>query len=170
MLRAHWMPEIALEPRPGDSLGPYRIRRVIGRGRMGIVFEGTADGEDPVALKVVTTELSQDEVFLRRFRREVKAAQKISHPNVVPVLAHGEERGLPYLVQRLIPGGSLADRIAVRVLFAHLQEPPPDLTAVRPEISAAAARAITRALEKEPEDRSASAGTYVAGIARAAGL
>jgi serine/threonine protein kinase len=277
------MPEIALEPRPGDSLGPYRITRVIGRGRMGIVFEGTADGEDPVAVKVVTTELSQDEVFLRRFRREVQAAQKISHPNVVPVLSHGEEGGLPYLVQRLIPGGSLADRIAVRgqlelpyavellsaaadgidalhaaglvhrdikpanillegdtpyvsdfglakdsqasnltrpgqalgsldymspeqirgedvspatdiyalgcvmwesltgappfggrpsmrVLLAHLQEPPPDLTAVRPEISAAAARAVTRALEKEPEDRPASAGTYVAGIAHAAGL
>jgi hypothetical protein len=42
------MPEIALEPRPGDSLGPYRITRVIGRARMGIVFEGTADAEDPV--------------------------------------------------------------------------------------------------------------------------
>jgi serine/threonine protein kinase len=277
------MPEIALEPRPGDSLGPYRITRVIGRGRMGIVFEGTADGEDPVALKVVTTELSQDEVFLRRFRREVQAAQKINHPNVVPVLAHGEEGGLPYLVQRLIPGGSLADRIAVRerldlpyavsllsaaaegidalhaaglvhrdikpanilldgdtpyvsdfglakdsqasnltrpgqalgsldymspeqirgedvspatdvyalgcvmwecltgsppfggrpsmrVLFAHLQEPPPDLSAVRPEISQAAARAVTRALEKEPEDRPAGAAAYVTGVARAAGL
>jgi serine/threonine protein kinase len=277
------MPEIALEPRPGDSLGPYRITRVIGRGRMGIVFEGTADGEDPVALKVVTTELSQDEVFLRRFRREVEAAQRISHPNVVPVLAHGEEGGLPYLVQRLIPGGSLADRIAVRgqldlpytvallggaadgidalhaaglvhrdikpanillegdtpyvsdfglakdsqasnltrpgqalgsldymspeqirgedvspatdvyalgcvmwecltgqppfggrpsmrVLFAHLQEQPADLSAVRPEISSAAARAVTRALEKEPEDRPAGAAAYVSGVARAAGL
>ena len=277
------MPEIAREPRPGDTLGPYRITRVIGRGRMGIVFEGTVDGEDPVALKVVTTELSQDEVFLRRFRREVNAAQKISHPNVVPVLAHGEEGGLPYLVQRLIPGGSLADRIAVRgrldlpytvgllaaaadgidalhaaglvhrdikpanillegdtpyvsdfglakdsqasnltrpgqalgsldymspeqirgedvspatdvyalgcvmwecltgappyggrpsmrVLFAHLQEPPPDLTAVRPEIPPAAARAVTRALEKAPEDRPAGAAAYVTGIARAAGL
>jgi serine/threonine protein kinase len=275
------MPEIALEPRPGDSLGPYRITRVIGRGRMGIVFEGTADGQDPVALKVVTTELSQDEVFLRRFRREVEAAQRISHPNVVPVLAHGEEGGLPYLVQRLIPGGSLADRIAVRghldlpytvallgaaadgidalhaaglvhrdikpanilldgdtpyvsdfglakdsqasnltrpgqalgsldymspeqirgedvspatdiyalgcvmwecltgappfggrpsmrVLFAHLQEAPPDLSAVRPEISQSAARAVTRALEKEPEDRPAGAAAYVAGVARAA--
>ena len=106
------MPEIALEPRPGDSVGPYRITRVIGRGRMGIVFEGVADGGDPVAIKVVTTELSQDEVFLRRFRREVAAAQKIQHANVVPVLAHGDEGGLPYLVQRLIPGGSLADRIA----------------------------------------------------------
>jgi serine/threonine protein kinase len=277
------MPEIALEPRPGDSLGPYRITRVIGRGRMGIVFEGTADDQDPVAVKVVTTELSQDDVFLKRFRREVRAAEKISHPNVVPVLDHGEEGGLPYLVQRLIPGGSLADRIAVRghlelgytvdlltaaaegidalhaaglvhrdikpanillegdtpyvsdfglakdsqasnltrpgqalgsldymspeqirgedvspatdvyalgcvmwecltggppfggrpsmrVLFAHLQESPPDLSSVRPEIPSAVGRAVTRALEKEPEDRPAGAGAYVSGVARAAGL
>jgi serine/threonine-protein kinase len=277
------MPEIALEPRPGDSLGPYRITRVIGRGRMGIVFEGTADGQDPVALKVVSTELSQDDVFLKRFRREVAAAEKISHPNVVPVLDHGEESGIPYLVQRLIPGGSLADRIAVRgqldlpytvrllegaaggidalhaaglvhrdikpanillegdtpyvsdfglakdsqasnltrpgqalgsldymspeqirgedvspatdvyalgcvmwecltgappfggrpsmrVLFAHLQEPPGDLSALRPEIPAAAGRAVTRALEKEPDDRPAGAVAYVTGVARAAGL
>ena len=283
MLRPPRMPEIALEPRPGDSLGPYRITRVIGRGRMGIVFEGTTDGQDPVAVKVVTTELSQDEVFLRRFRREVRAAEKISHPNVVPVLDHGEEGGLPYLVQRLIPGGSLADRIAVRgslelpytlallgaaaegidalhaaglvhrdikpanilldgdtpyvsdfglakdsqasnltrpgqalgsldymspeqirgedvspatdiyafgcvmwecltggppfggrpsmrVLFAHLQEAPPDLSTIRPDVTPAVARAVTRALEKEPEDRPAGAAAYVAAVARAAGL
>jgi serine/threonine protein kinase len=277
------MPEIALEPRPGDSLGPYRITRVIGRGRMGIVFEGTEDGGEPVALKVVTTELSQDDVFLRRFRREVKAAQKIEHPNVVPVLDDGVEGGLPYLVQRLIPGGSLADRVtdsgplsleesvrllagaaagidalhnaglvhrdikganilleggtayvsdfglakdsqasnltrpgqalgsldymspeqirgedvspatdiyalgcvmyevltgtppfggrpSMRVLFAHLQEPPPDLSADRRDIQPAVARAISRALEKEPADRPSSASEYVTGIARAAGI
>ena len=277
------MPEIALEPRPGDSLGPYRITRVIGRGRMGIVFEGTEDGGEPVALKVVTTELSQDEVFLRRFRREVKAAQKIEHPNVVPVLDDGVEGGLPYLVQRLIPGGSLADRVqqsgplsleqavrllagaaagidalhgaglvhrdikganillegetpyvsdfglakdsqasnltrpgqalgsldymspeqirgedvspatdiyalgcvmfevltgtppfggrpSMRVLFAHLQEPPPDLSTSGGDISPAVARAISRALEKEPEDRPSTATEYVVGIARAAGI
>src|ERR1700712_4190452 len=105
------MPEIAIEPRPGDNVGPYRITRTIGRGRMGVVFEGVIDGQDPVAIKVVTTELSQDEVFVRRFKREVAAAQKISHPNVVPVLGAGEQGGLPYLVQALIAGGSLHDRL-----------------------------------------------------------
>ena len=68
----------------------------------------------PVAIKVVTTELSQDEVFVRRFQREVAAAQKISHPHVVPVLGAGDEGGLPYLVQELIPGGSLHDRLVGR--------------------------------------------------------
>src|ERR1044072_5845004 len=105
------MPEIAIEPRPGDSVGPYRITRVIGRGRMGVVFEGVADGGSPGAIKVVTTVLGRGVVLLRRFKREVAAAQKISHPHVVPVLGAGEEGGLPYLVQQLIPGGSLHDRI-----------------------------------------------------------
>jgi serine/threonine-protein kinase len=276
------MPEIAIEPRPGDSVGPYRITRVIGRGRMGVVFEGVEDGGEAVAIKVVTTELSQDEVFVRRFKREVAAAQKISHPNVVPVLNSGEEHGLPYLIQKLIPGGSLAERIAkgrldvpttvrlltgpaagidalhgsglvhrdikpanilldgdtayvsdfglakdsqasnltrpgqalgsldymapeqirgedvspatdiyalgclviecltgtppfggrpsMRVLFAHLQEPPPDLSAQRNDITPPIARAISRALEKEPEDRPSSATEYLTGIARAAGI
>ena len=93
-------------------LGDYRIEGIVGVGRMGVVFEGVQDGGEPVAIKVVTTELSQDEVFVRRFKREVAAAQKITHPNVVPVLASGDENGLPYLVQQLIPGGSLLDRIA----------------------------------------------------------
>jgi len=274
------MPEIAIEPRPGDSVGPYRITRTIGRGRMGVVFEAAEAGGEPVALKVITTELSQDDVFLRRFRREVEAAQRIEHPNVVPVLASGDEHGLPYLVQKLIPGGSLADRIAagpldvattvrllegpaagidalhaaglvhrdikpanilldgdvayvsdfglakdsqasnltrpgqalgsldymapeqirgedvsaatdiyalgcvvvecllgtppfggrpsMRVLFAHLQEPPPDVAAQRRDVNAATAKAIARALEKEAEDRPGNASGYVAQIARAA--
>jgi serine/threonine-protein kinase len=58
----------------------------------------------------------------------------------------------------------------MRVLFAHLQEEPPDLPSQRRDVSPATARAITRALEKEPDDRPASAGEYVAGIARAAGV
>jgi len=249
---------------------------------MGVVFEGVADGEEPVAIKVVTTELSQDEVFVRRFQREVAAAQKISHPHVVPVLGAGEEGGLPYLVQALIPGGSLHDRLvrdgaldvattvrllrgpaegidalhasglihrdikpgnilldgdtayvtdfglakdsqasnltrpgqalgsldymapeqirgedvsaatdvyalgcmihecltgtppfggrpSMRVLFAHLQEEPPDLSETRRDIAPAVAKAINKALEKEPEDRPASAAGYIASIARAAG-
>jgi serine/threonine-protein kinase len=278
------MPEIAIEPKQGDSIGPYVITRVIGRGRMGIVYEAREDGGDAVAVKVVTTELAQDEVFLRRFRREIKAAQKIEHASVVPVLASGEHSGLPYLVQRLIPGGSLADRIesqgplpladavrvaarvasgvdalhgaglvhrdlkpgnilldadgeayisdfglakdsqasnltrpgqalgsldymapeqirgedvtaftdiyalgcviwecltgkppfggrpSMRVLFAHLQEEPGDITTERPDVPEATSKAINRALEKEPEDRPTTATAYIQAVARTAGL
>jgi serine/threonine protein kinase len=61
-------------------------------------------------------------------------------------------------------------RPSMRVLFAHLQEPPPDVTESRPDVSAATAKAITRAMEKEPEDRPASASGYVESVARAAGI
>jgi protein kinase-like protein len=61
-------------------------------------------------------------------------------------------------------------RPSMRVLFAHLQEEPPDLTEGRKDVSPATARAITRAMDKEPEDRPSSAGEYVTGIARAAGI
>jgi serine/threonine-protein kinase len=61
-------------------------------------------------------------------------------------------------------------RPSMRVLFAHLQEPPPDLSAQRRDIQPAVARAIARALEKEPADRPTSATDYVTGIARAAGI
>jgi eukaryotic-like serine/threonine-protein kinase len=61
-------------------------------------------------------------------------------------------------------------RPSMRVLFAHLQEAPPDLSEERPDISPATAKAINRALEKEPEDRPASAAGYIEAIARAAGL
>jgi serine/threonine-protein kinase len=200
----------------------------------------------------------------------------------VPVLAHGDEHGLPYLVQRLIPGGSLAERISaegtlglqttlgllagaaagidalhagglvhrdikpanilldgdtayvsdfglakdsqasnltrpgqalgsldymapeqirgeevspatdiyalgcvvvecltgkppfggrpsMRVLFAHLQDPPPDLTELRPDLSSDVSRAVARAMEKEAVDRPASAAGYITAVARAAG-
>ena len=60
-------------------------------------------------------------------------------------------------------------RPSMRVLFAHLQEEPPDLSSVRRH-HAAIAKAINRALEKEAEDRPASAAGYIASIAKAAGL
>jgi serine/threonine-protein kinase len=56
------------------------------------------------------------------------------------------------------------------VLFAHLQEPPPDISELRGDVSAATAKAVNRALEKEPEDRPSTAGAYVQSVSRAAGL
>jgi serine/threonine protein kinase len=59
-------------------------------------------------------------------------------------------------------------RPSMRVLFAHLQEEPPDLADAK--IAPAVAKAINRAMEKEAEDRPASAAGYITAIAKAAGL
>ncbi len=57
-------------------------------------------------------------------------------------------------------------RPSMRVLFAHLQEAPPDISEARSDINAATAKAINRAMEKEPEDRPASAAGYIKAVAQ----
>jgi serine/threonine protein kinase len=105
--RAHSGTELA----PGDTVGPYRIEGVLGVGGMGRVYRATAPNGELVALKLVKSDLARDTVFRKRFDREARIAQRVSHPNLVPVLDTGEENGIPYLTQRFIQGGSLADQI-----------------------------------------------------------
>jgi len=99
------------DDRVGQSVGPYRIESVLGVGGMGHVYLATGPDGEQVAVKVVKADLARDETFRRRFDREAKIAQRIEHPNVVPVLTTGEHEGVPYLAQRYIHGGNLADRI-----------------------------------------------------------
>jgi serine/threonine protein kinase len=269
---------------PGQAVGPYEIKDIIGRGRMGRVYRATGPDGEQVALKTITTEIATDPTFVRRFHREAAAARRIEHPNIVPVLDEGEEAGTPFLVQRLVPGGTLADLIAkrqrleladtvdicaqvaagldalhasglvhrdvkpanilldgaggalisdfglakdeqasvltqpgqalgsldymapeqirgekvdpttdvyalgcvlyecvlgtppfggrpsMRTLFAHMQEPPPELSVQRPDIPETAARAALRGLAKDPAERPPSASGYISAIAQAAGV
>jgi serine/threonine protein kinase len=62
-----------------------------------------------------------------------------------------------------------ADRQGMRVLWAHLQDPPPDPSASRPELPPQMARELVRALDKEPSGRPASAGEFADGLARGLG-
>lgn len=81
-----------------------------------------------VAVKVLPREFMHDRQFRARFEREAQAVASLAHPAIVPVYDFGEEHGQPYIVMRLMPGGSLAERLqrspltldeAVRVL-THL--------------------------------------------------
>jgi serine/threonine protein kinase len=78
---------------------------------MGRVYQAVGPDGERVALKVVKRDLARDTVFRRRFEREASIAQRVSHRHVVPVLDRGEHDGIPYLAQRFIRGGSLADRL-----------------------------------------------------------
>ena len=99
------------DDRVGQSVGPYAIGSVLGVGGMGHVYLATGPDGEQVALKLVKADLARDETFRRRFDREAQIAQRIQHPNVVPVVATGEHEGVPYLAQRYIHGGNLADQI-----------------------------------------------------------
>jgi serine/threonine-protein kinase len=94
-------------------LDRYRIAAFIGAGTTGLVFRAIREEDDvPVALKVLRTELSRDEIFRRRFAREARAAREVSHPHIVPVLDAGTASGRHYLAMRYFEGHSLAVRLA----------------------------------------------------------
>jgi serine/threonine protein kinase len=103
--------ESVTEYSPGDTVGPYRIEGVLGVGGMGRVYRATGPDGQAVALKLVKSDLARDTVFRKRFDREARIAQSVLHPNLVPVLDTGEHGGIPYLTQRFIQGGSLAEQI-----------------------------------------------------------
>ena len=93
------------------SIGPYRIEGILGVGGMGQVYRAIGPDGGLVALKLVKPDLARDLTFRKRFDREARIAQQVSHPNVVPVLDTGEENGIPYLAQRFVGNGNLAERI-----------------------------------------------------------
>jgi serine/threonine protein kinase len=94
----------------GDSVGPYTIESALGEGGMARVYRATGpDGE--VALKLVRADLAVEEMFIRRFSREVRTAERVDHPHVLPVLDSGVHEGVPYMAQPLIAGGSLQERL-----------------------------------------------------------
>jgi serine/threonine-protein kinase len=95
----------------GDTVGVYTIESQLGEGGMGRVFKAVGTDGQPVALKMVKEAMTADEVFLKRFKREAEVAQRIQHPNVVPVVATGDFEGLPWAAQRFISGGSLEERL-----------------------------------------------------------
>ncbi|MGA2012181.1 MAG: protein kinase [Solirubrobacteraceae bacterium] len=106
------MSTIATILSPGESLGGYRIIDVLGFGGMAIVYraEQISLGRE-VALKVLSPELGEDEVFRERFRREGKNVAALDHAHIVTVHDSGEADGRLYLAMRLVDGATLAVRI-----------------------------------------------------------
>jgi serine/threonine protein kinase len=78
---------------------------------MARVYQASGPDGETVALKLVRPELAVENMFRRRFAREVQTAERIDHPHVVAVLDSGEHDGVPYMAQPLIKGGSLQERL-----------------------------------------------------------
>ncbi len=91
--------------RPGAQLGRYELVEVIAQGGMGQVWRARDPGlERDVALKVVLPE-RVNERALEFFTREARAGGRLSHPNVVATYAFGEDEGVTWIAQELVPGG-----------------------------------------------------------------
>jgi serine/threonine protein kinase len=98
----------APDPETG-RLGDFRILRQVGRGGMGAVYEAEQLSlQRKVALKVLPFAAALDPRQLQRFQNEARAAANIHHPNIVPVYAVGNERGVHYYAMQFIEGQSLS--------------------------------------------------------------
>jgi beta-lactam-binding protein with PASTA domain/tRNA A-37 threonylcarbamoyl transferase component Bud32 len=92
--------------------GRYQIVRRIARGGMADVYLARDQLLDRrVALKMLFPELSTDQAFVERFRREAQAAANLSHPNIVSVYDWGEEAGTYFIVMEFVNGKPLSQII-----------------------------------------------------------
>lgn len=99
------------ELKPGDDLAGFEIIRALNRGGMGIVYKARQAGLNRLAaLKVIAPERlggSDSAEYLERFRREVRAAALLNHPNIVTVYATDLSGPRPYLAMEFVEGVDL---------------------------------------------------------------
>ena len=93
---------------PGQQLGPYEIRGLLGKGGMGEVYLARDPrlGRD-LALKVLPSHAVGDEVALERFTREARTASALNHPNVVTIYEIGEVDAGRFIAMELVEGQTL---------------------------------------------------------------
>ena len=106
------MPEL---PLVGNEFAGYRLRSVIGRGGMSVVYQA----ENPrlgsvIALKVLAPELADDDVFRTRFLEESRTAASMNHPNVIPIYDMGSYNDLLYIAMRYVAGTDMRQMIKKR--------------------------------------------------------
>jgi serine/threonine protein kinase len=92
----------------GDVVAGYEVGALVGRGGMGEVYRALDRRlERPVALKLLTERLSDDDAFRKRLLRESRIAASLDHPNVVPIYEAGEADGRLFIAMRFVDGTDL---------------------------------------------------------------
>jgi serine/threonine protein kinase len=101
---------------PGESLlGEYRLLAKLGQGGMGVVWKAEHRRMHRlVAVKTLPKSQTGSPEALRRFYREVEAAAKLSHPNIVTAHDAGDHEGTHYLVMEYVDGKDLTQVIQQR--------------------------------------------------------
>src|ERR1700748_3948518 len=94
--------------RSGTMFGPYHLKRLLGRGGMGEVYEAEHTVKEwTVAVKLLSDSFSRDPVFRERMKREARIAGRLQEPHVVTIHDYGEIDGKMFLEMHLIEGTDL---------------------------------------------------------------
>jgi WD40 repeat protein len=101
------------EKGPLGQLDSYHIRRVLGQGRFGIVYEASDELNRLVALKVLKPELAASDRERLRFAHEARKAAAVKHDHIVTIhhVGHTPAFPLPYLVMEYVDGEPLSHRL-----------------------------------------------------------
>jgi serine/threonine protein kinase len=94
---------------PGDTFAErYVIRGRLGEGGMGVVYWATDNAlGEPVALKMLSSNIASDPLSVERFKREVILARRVTHRNACRIHDAGDFRNIPFVSMELIEGRSL---------------------------------------------------------------
>jgi len=102
-------------PLVGDEFAGYRVRSVLGRGGMSVVYQAeNLRLSSIIALKVLAPELASDDVFRARFLEESRIAASLNHPNVIPIYDMGSQDELLYIAMRYVSGTDMRQMIKKR--------------------------------------------------------
>lgn len=120
------MQTLSEEQLVGQTLGNYRIEHLVGRGQLTTVYLArhmTEQRVDALTLYLMPESFSHESQlsFLTRFRKEAALITTLDHPHILPVSAHGEVAGYPYLVTPYMMHGSLADMVKQQGRIEHSQ-------------------------------------------------
>ncbi|WP_291634857.1 Stk1 family PASTA domain-containing Ser/Thr kinase [Clostridium sp.] len=97
-------------------LNRYELLEIIGEGGMGIVYKAKCHLLNRfVAIKILKKELSSDEDFVSRFKREGTSAASLSHANIVNVHDVGTDNHTNFIVMEYINGKTLKQLIKENV-------------------------------------------------------
>ncbi len=106
-------PSMRAQLAAGSQLGQYRIEAILGAGGMGVVYRASDSrlGRQ-VAIKVLPKAFCEDPERLARFEHEARMLAALDHPNIGAIHGLEEAGGIRYLVLQLVPGETLARRLA----------------------------------------------------------
>ncbi|MHB9118289.1 MAG: serine/threonine-protein kinase [Burkholderiales bacterium] len=95
------------------TLGKYEIRGELGRGAMGVVYQGyDPDIDRLVAIKTLkkdTLDISERPAVLERFKREAQAGGRLVHPNIAAIYDYGEDENTAFITMETIQGRGLKE-------------------------------------------------------------